>query len=160
MELMSKIKEMIPWRGKSVAPREVVSVRDDINRLFGRFFASPFDATWPMSRTWWPTADFGETDDEVIARVEVPCIDPNHLTVTVRDGMLQVQYEQREERRSGNGDSGWMERRYGSFSRSFTLPYDVDTSKTEAKCVRGVLTVRIPRTEEAKQKIRRIPIKA
>src|SRR5437879_5982995 len=89
MELMSKIKEMIPWRGKSVTPREVVSVRDDNNRLFDCFFALPFDATWPMSRTWWPTADFEETDDEVIARVEVPGIDPKNLNVTVRDGMLQ-----------------------------------------------------------------------
>jgi HSP20 family protein len=153
MKLISKIKELIPWRGKSVAPHEVVSQQDDINRLFDRFFASPFDATWP-------TADFEETDGEVIARVEVPGIDPKNLNVTVRDGMLQVKYEQREERRSGNGDSGWMERRYGSFSRSFALLYDVDTSKAEAKCAHGALTVRIPRTEEAKQKIRRIPIKA
>ena len=96
----------------------------------------------------------------MIARVEVPGIDPKHLNVTVRDGMLQVWCEQREERRSCDGDNGWMERRYGSFSRSFSLPYDVDTSKAEAKCAHGVLTVRIPRTEEAKQKVRRIQIKS
>ena len=62
MELVSKIKDIIPWRDKSVEPHPVVSLRDDINRLFDRFFASPFDTMWPTIRTWWPTADFEETD--------------------------------------------------------------------------------------------------
>lgn len=156
MELVSKLKEMIPWRKKSVETHEVVSLRDDINRLFDRFLASAFDTEWqwPSTRRWAPDIDLEETDDEVIVRAEVPGLDPKKLDISIRDDMLQMRYEQEERRENG----GYAEHRYGSFSRTISLPDGLETSEAKASCKHGLLTIRIPWTREAKERTRRIPI--
>ncbi|WP_447972918.1 Hsp20/alpha crystallin family protein [Nitrospira sp. Kam-Ns4a] len=158
MELMSKIKEMIPWRRRPVETHEVVSLRDDINRLFDRFLASAFDGDWMPARGWWPGTEVEETEDEVIVRAEVPGLDPKDLDVTVRDGMLQIRYERREERRERAGNGGFTESRYGAMARTVALPDGLDTAAAKATCKHGLLTVRIPRTQEARQRVRRIPV--
>ena len=155
MELVTKLKEMIPWRRKPVEPSEVVSLRDDINRLFDRFLM-PFDRDWSLSKGWGYGHDLEETDDEVIVRLEVPGLDPKELDVTVREGMLHVRYEQKDEWLERNGDM--MGRRYSTFSRTVSLPEGLNPSHARANCKHGLLTVRIPRTEEAKRKSRRITI--
>ena len=90
MELVRKLKDIVPWRGKPVETHEVMTLRDDINRLFNRFYHDPFDHDlWPLHGTgpWsfgWPPLDVDETDDEMVLRLEVPGIDPKDLEVTVR----------------------------------------------------------------------------
>jgi HSP20 family protein len=156
MELVSKLKDMVPWRRPSAATREVVSLRDDINRLFDRFFESPFDAGfWPV-RGGWSGVELEETEEEVIARAEVPGIDPKELDVTVRDGYLQIRHEHKEEHRNNGGYAS----RYGSFSRSLALPDGLDIAAAKAQCKNGMLTLRIPWTSEAKQRTRRIPVQS
>lgn len=156
MELVSKLKEIVPWRRQPVARREVASLRDDINRLFDRFFESPFDAAfWPVHGSW-SSVDLEETEEEVIARAELPGIDPKELDVTVRDGYLQIRHEHKEEHRN----NGSYASRYGSFSRSIALPDGLDTASAKAQCKNGMLTVRIPWTSEARQRTRRIPIQS
>ncbi len=156
MPLVSKLKELIPWRRKSVEPHEVMTLRDDINRLFDRFFLAPFDQDWSPARNWYGDLDMEETEDEVIVRAEVPGIEPSDLDVTVRDGALHIRYERREEQ----SDGGWMRRRYGSWTRTVALPSGLDTATGKATCRHGVLTVRIPRTEEARHRIRKIPVQS
>ena len=109
-----------------------------------------------MSKGWRDGYDLEETDDEVIVRMEVAGLDPKELDVTVRDGMLQVRYERKEEWRENNGEM--TGRRYGAFSRTVSLPDGLDTSHAKAICKHGLLTVRIPRTDESKRKTRRITI--
>jgi HSP20 family protein len=154
MQLVSKLKELIPWRRKSVEPHEVMSLRDDINRLFDRFFLAPFDQEWSSARGWSTDLDMEETEDEVIVRAEVPGIEPRDLDVTVRDGALHIRYERREEQ----SDGGWTRRRYGALTRTVALPSGLDTAAAKATCRHGVLTVRIPRTEESRHRIRKIPV--
>lgn len=156
MQLVSKLKELIPWRRKSVEPHEVMTLRDDINRLFDRFFLAPFDQEWSPTRSWYADLDMEETEDEVIVRAEVPGIEPRDLDVTVRDGALHIRYERREEQSNG----GWTQRRYGALTRTVALPSGLDTAAAKATCRHGVLTVRIPRTEEARHKIRKIPVQS
>jgi HSP20 family protein len=154
MELVSKLKELIPWGRKSVEPHEVLTLRDDINRLFDRFFLAPFDQAWLTTRGWSSGLDIEETEDEVIVRADVPGIEPQDLNVMARDGMLEIRYERRDEQSNG----GWTQRRYGAFSRTVALPGQLDTAAARATCRHGVLVVRIPRTEEGKHRVRRIPI--
>lgn len=164
MELVSKLMEMIPWRRKPIETYEIASLQDDINRLFDRFLAS-FGPDWFPTRGWWPRFDRGwwsgfdieETDDEVIVRAEVPGIEPKDLDVSVRDGVLHVRYQKAEEY---HGNGGYWRRSYGAFSRSVALPTGLDFDRSKAECRHGILTVRIPRTLEAKERIRRIPVQA
>lgn len=153
MPLMTKLKEMIPWKHKPVETHEVLSLRDDINELFDRVLMSPFETAWsPWSGQG---LEMDETEKDVIARVAVPGLDPKRLTVDIRNGMLHVGYEHQEEWRD-NGDRG--RRRYAAFHRTVALPEGVDSSKAEAMCKHGLLTVRIPWRQEIKDGSRRISI--
>ncbi len=156
MQLVSKLKELVPWRRKSVEPHEVLTLRDDINRLFDRLFLAPFDQAWSPTRSWYADLDMEETEDEVIVRAEVPGIEPRDLDVTVRDGALHIRYERREVQSNG----GWTQRRYGALTRTVALPSGLDTAAAKATCRHGVLTVRLPRTEESRHRIRKIPIQS
>lgn len=156
MELMTKLKEMIPWKRKPVERHEVLSLRDDINRLFDRFLFTPFETDWTTSRGWGNGIDIDETDRGVVVRIEVPGLDPSHLEVTARQGMLDVRYERQEEWREGNG--GGTGRRYAAFHRTIALPDGLDTARAEAVCKHGLLTVQIPWTQEAKDRARRIVV--
>jgi HSP20 family protein len=156
MAVVAKLKELIPWSRKSVEPYEMVTLRNDINRLFDRFLLAPFDRPWWSTGGWPAEADIEETESEVIVRAEVPGLDPEDLTVTVRDGVLEIRYDRREEQSNG----GWTERRYGSFARTVSLPDHLDIGGAKATCRHGMLVVRIPRTEEGKRRTRRIPIQS
>ena len=156
MALMEKIKDMIPWKRKAVETHEVMSLRDDINHLFDRFLMSPFEAGWPRFGGGGPDVDIEETEEQVSIHADVPGLDPKRLNVTVRNGMLQMSYEDEREWRESNGAGSG--RRYAAFHRSLALPEGIDASKAEATCKHGVLTVRIPWTPEAKNRSRRIEV--
>ena len=160
MELMRRLKDIVPWRRKPVETHEVVALRDNINHLFDRFLSDPFGHDWwPLSGTGprpfgWPPLDVEETDDELVLRLEVPGLDPKDLDVTVRSGVLQIRAERKEEEALNGGYA----RRYGSFSRTLALPEGLDTDAARATCRHGLLVVRIPRSQEAKERVRRISV--
>ncbi len=147
MALMTKLKEMIPWKRKPVETHEVLSLRDDINQLFDRFMTSPFETGWSRFGSAGYGIELDETEDHVVLRVEVPGLDPKHLNVTVRNGMLHVSYEHEQQWRDDNGQGSG--RRYAAFHRTVALPEGIEASKAEAVCKHGLLTVRIPWSEEA-----------
>ena len=159
MELVSKLKDMVPWKRKPIESHEVVSLRNDINRVFDRLFAL-FGPDWLSGRGAWPRGassvgfDLEGTNDEMIVRAKVPGINPNDLDVTLRDGVLQVRYEYEENERNG----GSIKRSYGSLVRTVALPDGLNLDKAKAKCRHGLLTVRIPWHAEARSRTRRIPI--
>ncbi len=156
MTLMTKLKEMIPWKRKPVETHEVMSLRDDINQLFDRFLMSPLDTGWPRVGGGSSGIEMDETEEEVIIRAEIPGLDPKHLNVTIRNGSLHLSFEDQREWREKNG--GGSTRRHAAFHRSVGLPDGLDTAKAEAACKHGVLTVRIPWTPEAKDRSRPIVI--
>lgn len=156
MALMTKLKEMIPWKRKPVETHEVVSLRNDINQLFDRFLMSPFDTGWSRFAAGGSGIEMDETDEHVIVRADVPGLDPRHLGVTIRNGMLYLKYEDQREWSAMNGEGS--SRRYTAFHRSVALPDGLDTSKAEAICKHGVLIVRIPWTTEAKERSHTISV--
>ena len=156
MPLMTKLKEIMPWKRKPVETHEVMSLRDDINQLFDRLLVSPLDIRWQNFGSTGPGLELDETNEHVLVRADVPGLDPKQLHVEVRNGMLHLGYEQETEWRPNNGEGSG--RRYAAFHRTVALPEDVDDERAEATCKHGVLTVRIPWRREASQRSHRVTV--
>ena len=126
------------------------AVKDDLDRVFDRFFAPTF---WPISESrmqtmlWEPILDFSENPKEYIVRLEAPGMARDDFDVDV-DGNLLTLSGKRELRKEEKGeDFLWQERQEGKFIRTLRLPSAVSAAKIEAVYVDGVLTVRLPKIE-------------
>lgn len=106
-----------------------------------------------------PSTDVSETDDEVEVSIELPGMDEKDIEVNISDEMLTVRGEKKAEREEKKKDYYLSERTYGSFHRAIPLPPGINTDKAEATFKKGVLTIRLPKTEEAKSRMRRIEVK-
>lgn len=115
----------------------------------------------PEARTvdWRPVANISETDNEYLIKAELPEISRDNVEVNIHDGVLTIQGERRFEKSTDNEKTHRVESIYGRFSRSFSLPQDVDDSAIGAESKDGVLTIRLPKTEEKKPKSIEIKVK-
>jgi len=147
---------IIPWTGRTMPVTTLTSLREEMNDLLGRFWST---ASEPFGLAEWsPPLDVSETDDAVLVNVEIPGIDPKNLDISVAGDVLTIRGEKAEEERHAGRNFHRVERRYGAFTRTLTLPAVVDADHVEAKARAGVLEIRLPKREEAKA--RRVPIKA
>jgi HSP20 family protein len=125
---------------------------DDLRRLEARmfepFFRFPYFSEETPNASWNPPVDVLEEKDKIMVKVEVPGIDEKDLRVTFEDGLLTIsgerQFERKEERNYHR-----IERAYGSFTRTFSLPRTVDATQIAANYNNGVLEVTIPKKEDA-----------
>jgi HSP20 family protein len=115
------------------------------------------------SLTGWsdvtPTMDLAESDKEILITAELPGLDEKDFEVTVAGDVLTLKGEKKSEHEQRNGDSYYAERRYGSFSRSVRLPFEVKDEAVEAKYDKGVLTVRVPKPADLQRPVKRIEVK-
>ena len=88
MELMTKLKGMIPWKQKPAETHEV-SLRDDINQLFDRFLVSPFETGWSRFAGFGSGIEMYETEEYVILRADIPGVDPKQLNIMIRNPATQ-----------------------------------------------------------------------
>ena len=125
----------------------------DVDRLFDAFFGGERD-----SRRWVPQMDLVEAEDHFVLKADLPGLSEGDVSIEVQDGTLTISGERNAEHEAH--ERGWyrIERSFGSFSRSLTLPDGVDADGIQARFDRGVLEVRIPKPEERKP--RRVEIKA
>jgi HSP20 family protein len=105
-----------------------------------------------------PSMDIFEEGDKIVVKAEIPGMKKEDIEVTVTDHTMRISGEKKREDKVEKKNYYWEERSYGSFSRSFQLPSEVQTDKVEAKFKDGILEVRIPKTEEAKKKEKKILI--
>lgn len=101
---------------------------------------------------WVPRVDIAETDNAYLIKAEIPGVNKEDVKITIDDGVLTVSGERKEEKEENNKKLHRVERFYGTFSRSFTLPDNVDETKIDAQFKDGVLTLTVPKTEKAKPK--------
>jgi len=101
---------------------------------------------------WVPTVDIRETDDALLVQAELPGIEKKNVRLEVKNGMLTISGERRYEKDVKEENVHRVERAYGKFSRSFSLPTNVDADKVDATMKDGVLEVRLPKRESAKPK--------
>ncbi len=126
------------------------------NRLFQEPFTmfKPFVTTeenWPLM-AWTPPCDIYETDKEVVLKVELPEVKREAVEVTLDNNVLMMKGERKFEEKTDRENYHRIERRYGEFMRSFTLPVYIDAAKINAEFKDGVLTVTLPKHEEARPK--------
>jgi HSP20 family protein len=129
--------------------RELASMEiDRLNRMFTDFFPTQF------ARTWMPAVDIYETDEghEYVIKAELPEMRREDINITFEGGVLTLRGERKAEFEETKDTYHRMERQYGSFTRSFTLPATVDAAKISASYKDGVLTIRVPQREEARPK--------
>jgi HSP20 family protein len=105
-----------------------------------------------------PSVDVTETDDEVRIEAELPGVDEKDVEVTLADDVLTIRGEKRAE--AGGDDKGrrWSERTFGSFERALRLAGPVQADQAKATFHNGVLQVRVPKSAEEKERVRKIPI--
>lgn len=108
---------------------------------------------------WAPRVDIAETDKDFSIKAEIPEVKKEDVKVTVENGVLTIRGERKQEKEEKNKKFHRVERFYGSFTRSFTLPDNVDESKIEASFKDGMLNLQIPKTEETKPKAFEIELK-
>jgi HSP20 family protein len=100
-----------------------------------------------------PAMDVSESDDQYAITLEVPGVAKDDVTVEVHENVMTIRGEKKSEREEKKEKSRWIERRYGSFSRSFTLPSNADPERVKAAFKDGVLTIEIAKVEESKPKV-------
>lgn len=134
--------------------RELEEVADRLNRVFGRGTAALATAGKDgfFSFDWTPSVDIAETPETFEIRAELPDVKKEDIKVTVEDGELRISGERKQEKEEKGKKYHRIERSYGSFMRSFTLPDNVDDSRLSAEYKDGMLNVRLPKAEKAKPK--------
>ena len=131
--------------------RELGTLQNEMNRLFNTFFDAPApmhgQGTASAQRRWIPAMDLVETEDAFVLKADLPGLSEQEVNIELEDNVLTVSGQrasEHEERREGFYR---VERGWGSFSRSLTLPEGVDAQAVEANFDRGVLEIRIPKPQ-------------
>jgi HSP20 family protein len=129
--------------------REFTALQNELGRFVNQFWGGP-GASGETANTWLPPIDVWETEDDLVLAVDLPGIPEDKVAIEVDDGVLTISGE-RERRTEQETDRFYrFERRFGTFSRSVTLPQGIDPSKIGARFDGGVLEVRVPKPEERK----------
>jgi HSP20 family protein len=139
--------------------RELHTMQNEMNRLFNTFFDSPTPGNGggnALARRWIPAMDVVETEDHFVLRADLPGLSENDVKIELEDNVLTVSGERKSEHEQRNEGYYRVERAYGSFSRSLTLPEGVDADGIQANFDNGVLEVQIPKPEQ--QKPRKVQI--
>jgi len=108
---------------------------------------------------WTPVVDIAEHDDDYVVKVELPGINKDDVKITLENNVLTIRGEKKQEKESKKENFHRIERSYGSFQRSFTLPMTVKNDKIDASYKDGILTIALPKAEEAKPKQIEVKVK-
>jgi HSP20 family protein len=136
--------------------RELNSLQSEMNRLFDTVFEQPSGGSRNVMRRWMPAMDLVESGDHFVLRADLPGMAQEDVNIEFEDGTLTISGERKAEH--GEEKEGYhrVERSFGAFSRSLTLPQGVDADAVTASFDRGVLEIRVPKPEQRKP--RRIEI--
>lgn len=138
--------------------RDSVASQEHFNRLFNETFGRFLGEGEPGARTWAPAVDIFETDQNLVLKAELPGFDPKDVEVRIEDGTLYLKGERKFQSETKQQNYHRIERSYGTFSRTFTLPNSVNSDNAKAEYKDGVLTLTMPKQEEAKPKTIKIQV--
>ena len=132
--------------------REISSLQSEMNRLFNTFFDSPAGGAngGQFTRRWVPAMDLVETEDHFVLKADLPGLTESDVNVEVEDNVLTVSGERKAEHEDKREGYVRVERAFGAFRRSLTLPEGIEPEAVQASFENGVLEVRIPKPEERK----------
>ena len=132
--------------------RDMTTLRDKMNRLFEDTFAQRGEDKDMISSAWLPAVDIFESDQELVLTAEVPGIEEKDIEISLENNVLSVRGERKFEKETKEENYHRIERSYGTFYRSFTLPNYVDPEKINAVHENGVLKIRMGKKPELKSK--------
>ena len=140
---MRALSRWEPFRGAN-------TLQEHVNRLFSDVFEqSPKESNLS---TWAPAVDIAETEQELLVKADLPGVDPKDLDIRVENNVLTIRGERKFEKHVNEDNYLRVERAYGSFTRSFSLSNTVNSEAIKADYQNGVLSLSIPKREEAKPK--------
>lgn len=142
---------LVKWRPM----REMINIQEEMNRLFDRFFSRDFLAEdeFVSLGDWSPSVDIKEDKEEYIVTAELPGMKKDDVQITFSNGTLKIEGERQKEKEEKNVNYHRVERVYGKFCRSFQLPSSIQQNKISAEFKDGILTIHLPKSEEAKPKV-------
>ena len=138
--------------------REIRSLQDEVNRLFASSFSRGGNESDLMRGAWSPQVDILENQNEIVLEAELAGMKPEDVDISIENNVLTIHGERKFEKKDEGDNFHRVERSYGSFTRSFTLPPTVSSESANAEFENGVLRLTLAKREEAKP--RRIEIKA
>ena len=133
--------------------RDLLTLQDRMNRMFDESYRGrTSDEDWALGGSWAPAVDIYEHEGNIVLTAELPGVDPREVDIRVENNVLTLRGERRWSDEIKRESYHRVERAYGSFTRSFTLPNVVDTEKIKADYKDGMLKLILPKKEEAKPK--------
>lgn len=163
--------DLMPWSKKQTAEvkpeaqeHPIASFHRDINKVFDNFFS---DFSFPSLRnteelwntSFSPKVNVSENEKEINVEAELPGMEEKDVNVTLNNNSLVIKGERKSKKEDKSDNYHLVESSYGSFCRTIPIPEGIDRDKIEAVYKNGVMKVTIPKTEEAKKKVKKIPIK-
>jgi HSP20 family protein len=141
-------------------PTELFDLRNEMNRIFDNFRSDEAASEASHAATWRPSVDIAENKNEFVITADLPGITREDIDVSVTEGRLTLRGERRQTLDEKSGSVHRAERVWGRFARVFDLPAAVSVDRIAAICRDGVLTITVPKAEEAKPKQIEVKISA
>ena len=138
--------------------RDLMMTQREFDRLFREAFSPALGEGEVSTRTWAPPVDIFENGDNLVLKAELPGINPDDVEIRVEDNTLYLKGERKFEKEVKEQNYHRVERSYGTFTRTFSLPNSIDSDKVAANYKDGVLTLTMPKKEEAKPKTIKINV--
>ncbi|MFH0960413.1 MAG: Hsp20/alpha crystallin family protein [Pseudomonadota bacterium] len=154
------MRGLIPWRwkeGQSAPESALTEFRKEVDDLFNQFLGRSGLPSY-FSGGFNPPFDISETDEEILVKSELPGVDPKDIEVNITGSTLTIKGEKKEEREEKTENLHRVERSFGHFSRSITLPAEVREDEIEANFKNGVLNLKLPKAEASKKKSIKIEV--
>lgn len=132
--------------------RDLRTLQEEVNRLFSTNMTRAFDDEGIGRGAWAPSVDIYENKDQIVLEAELPGMKQDEFDLTIENNVITLRGERRFEKTDESDNYHRVERSYGSFTRSFTLPQTVSAEEAKAEYNNGVLRVTLPKREEAKSR--------
>jgi HSP20 family protein len=132
--------------------RDLATLQERLNRAFDSTLTPRGREEELVTGTWAPPVDIYETKEKTVLKAELPGFDESQIALRFEDGVLTLEGERKFEKESGDENYHRVERSYGKFVRSFTIPANVNHEKIAASFANGILTIELPKREETKPK--------
>ena len=138
---------IVRWRPM----RDLFHIQDDLNRFVNDFFENE-PSRGHNNGVWSPAVDISETENSIQVTAEVPGMNKDDIKISIHNNVLVLKGEKKKEKEEKEENYHRIERAYGSFMRSFSLPTSIDANKVKASYKDGILTIELSKKEEAKPK--------
>ncbi|MDD8017466.1 MAG: Hsp20/alpha crystallin family protein [Bacteroidota bacterium] len=152
--------EITRWSGEFPAFCGIELLRRDVNRMFDEFFRGDVLADESfLGHDWSPAVDVVENDEAYVLKAEIPGMNKDDVKITLENNVLTIRGEKKNENEKEEGNFHRVERSYGMFERSFTIPGSIKVNDIDAQYNNGILTMTLPKAEESKPKMIEVKVK-